>query len=524
MRSDLLKAVLAAAAYFAMARVGYAFGIGGGLVTLWPPSGLMLGLLLISAKRSWPAIIAGGLAGSMASDLRENYSLALAAFAAFSNLIETLVAALVVQRVAARPLSMNSVRSVVALTLGGAVLANAATALIGMWVLILGFKMTVLRAWFIWWVGDGLGMLVVAPLVIALAEYLRGSSPMRGQRAELALLSAVFVTLCFVGLSPLRIGGVEPGPYVTLPFLFWIAIRFGPLAAASATVVIAAIATWFASSRLGPFAPVRMTEMVAALQVYAYIAAAAVSSLFTAAAVTERRLTADALYEREAELRKSMADLRSVSTRLNEVREDERSRIARDIHDHLGQTLTALKMDVAEVRRRARAGPIAPVEERLSQMSALIDGAIEEVRRIASELQPLLLDEFNLVDALKFYLHEVAHRTGLRCELKAPRAVDLPPDRAGALFRIMQEALTNVTRHSGALRVTVSLSVDQDDARLEVTDDGCGLPPPAERRPGALGLIGMCDRARLHGGDVVITSEAGHGTTISARIPLKDPA
>lgn len=523
-RSHLVRAVLAAAGYFATAQIGYAFGIAGGLVTLWPPSGLMLGLLLISARRSWPAIIAGGFAGSMASDLREGYSIALAAYAAFSNLFETLVAALVVQRLAPLPLSMNSVRGVVALTLGGAVLANAATALIGMWVLIIGFNMAVLRAWFIWWVGDGLGMLVLAPMVIAWAELLRGSSVLRGSRVELALLGAVFVPVCFVGLSPVRVGGVEPGPYATLPFLFWIAIRFGAIAAATATVIIAAIATWFASSGLGPFATPGLTSTTVALQVYAYIGAAAVSSLFTAAAVTERRLAADALAEREAELRHSMSELRSLSTRLNQVREEERARIARDVHDHLGQTLTVLKMDVAEVRRRARAGAIARVEERLSEMSLLIDGAVEDVRRVASELRPLLLDEFNLADAMRYYLDEVAHRSGLRYELTAPAAIDMPAERAGALFRILQEAITNVTRHAGASRVAVSIELADDEVRLEIADDGRGLPPLPERRPGALGLVGMRDRARLFGGDVVINSEAGRGTIVTARIPLQDAA
>jgi PAS domain S-box-containing protein len=495
-------------------------------------------------------------------------------------------------------------------------------------------------------VGDGLGMLVMAPIVIA-ASGVRGA-PLRGQRVEMALLMTLFVASCVIGLSPVGVAGVAPAPYLTLPFLFWIAIRLGTLSTATATVVMAAIATWFASARTGPFAGVGMTATNVALQVYAYVAAAAVSSLFTAAAVTERRLAADALrksearyrevvqdqtefivrwlpdgrrtfvndayaryfaaprealigtsffglisderaratltarlqqlrpeqplmttvhlatrgdgqrrwqewtdraifdehgavvelqsvgrdvHERiqaehaltasEAELRQSITELRALSTRLNEVREEERARIARDVHDHLGQTLTVLKMDVAEVRRRARAGAIEAVEERLREMSSLIDGAVDDVRRVASELRPLLLDEFDLVDAIRFYLDEISHRTGLRCALAAPDAVAVPAEHAGALFRILQEALTNVTRHAAASHVRVTLRAGDRDTELIVVDDGRGLPEENERRPGALGLVGMRDRASLFGGNVVVTGGPGQGTTVTARIPVQ---
>ena len=244
--------------------------------------------------------------------------------------------------------------------------------------------------------------------------------------------------------------------------------------------------------------------------------------MFTAAAVTERRLAADALAASERELRQSMADLRSLSTRLNDVREEERARIARDVHDHLGQTLTVLKMDVAEVRRRARSGGIDAVEERLTEMSSLIDSAVDDVRRVAAELRPLLLDEFDLVDAIRFYLDEIGRRAGLQCELVTADAVELPPERANAVFRILQEALTNVTRHAQATHVRVSLHADPQEVRLVVEDDGRGLPDAKLRRPGALGIIGMRDRAHLYGGDVVVEGNNGRGTTVTARLPFQD--
>jgi PAS domain S-box-containing protein len=648
--ADVLKAGLAAAAYFAAARIGYAFGISGGLVTLWPPSGLMLGLLLTSPRRAWPPLVAGGFAGSVASDLVSNYSVPLALFAALANLLETVVAALVINRVAPAPFTLNSTREVAALTLGGAVVANAATTLVGMQVLTQGFNMPAAYAWFVWWVGDGLGMLVVAPVVIAVAGYRRHALMIYGSALELAAVSAMFLAACVVGLSPLRVWGVEPGPYAALAILLWIAIRFGPLGAALATLLLAAIATWFAATGVGPFMiGGGNSAMVVALQVYTFIAAAAIAALFAAAAVSERQRAADALrasearfrevvqdqtefivrwlpdgrrtfvndayaryfgkpaeqligttffnlipgdgdraallarlaqlspadppmsnvhratrgdgasrwqewtdrgifdaagrlvelqsvgrdvHERveaeralidsEAELRQSMVELRALSTRLNEVREEERARVARDVHDHLGQALTVLKMDVAEVRRRARAGAIEPIEERLSEMAALIDSAVEDVRRVASELRPLLLDELTVIDAFKFYVDDIARRTGLHCELAAPVTVEIPHDRAGALFRILQEALTNVARHARASRVRVEVTLDRRVVRLVVRDDGCGLPPADQRRAGALGLVSMRDRARLYGGDVTVEGHPDRGTTVAAWIPLED--
>lgn len=234
----------------------------------------------------------------------------------------------------------------------------------------------------------------------------------------------------------------------------------------------------------------------------------------------ERRLTDAALRTSEARLLASLRDLHDVSTRLNEVREQERARIARDIHDHLGQALTALKMDVAEVRRRIRAGNAAAVDERLTEMAALIDASVEDVRRVAAELRPVMLDDLGLVVAMTAYVQDVGRRGGLTCVLHTDLC-DLPiaDDRATALFRILQEALTNVMRHARATRVDVTLTADATTVGMTVQDDGCGISAsPARRLPGT-GLVGMQDRARLFGGSVSVTGHEGTGTRVAVSIP-----
>lgn len=239
----------------------------------------------------------------------------------------------------------------------------------------------------------------------------------------------------------------------------------------------------------------------------------------------ERQRAEVALRSSEARLRESMADLHDVSTRLNDVREVERARMARDIHDHLGQALTALKLDLAEVRRRLLAGDAAAVDQRLTEMATVIDGSINDVRRVAAELRPVVLDDLGFVLAIRAYLQDVERRSHLRCVLQTT-LTDLPiaTDRATALFRILQEALTNVIRHAAARRVEVSLAADAGTVRLVIHDDGVGIPTAAQRNPRAIGLVGMLDRARLFGGAVVVTGHPGEGTTVTAHLPLAESA
>jgi len=227
------------------------------------------------------------------------------------------------------------------------------------------------------------------------------------------------------------------------------------------------------------------------------------------------------LTQTQARLAASQVDLHQVSARLNTAREHERARLARDVHDHLGQSLTALKMDVTEVRRRLHRGDRAGIETRLAEMDSLIDASLGETRRLAFELRPPILDEVSIDEAMRGYVLDFARRSGIRSRFDARRAADGPDvaaDRASALFRILQEALTNVARHAAAQRVDVQLIVDHEDVMLMVSDDGRGIDS-AVRHVG-LGLTNMRDRALLLGGDVSVESGPDAGTTVVARVPV----
>jgi PAS domain S-box-containing protein len=225
------------------------------------------------------------------------------------------------------------------------------------------------------------------------------------------------------------------------------------------------------------------------------------------------------------ELRRSQEQLRALSARVQSAREAERTHIAREIHDELGGALTALKMDVSKVLSAYRSGReelrrMDFIDDRLADAMTLIDRTMESVRRIATEMRPPILDELGIVAAIEWQIEVFEKRFGIRCELENQWPASLAPGHAisTALFRIFQEMLTNVARHSEATGVVVSLGQDTEHLMLSVSDNGRGITE-GERR-NSLGLLGMQERASIFGGRVDIRSEPGKGTDAVMRIPL----
>lgn len=222
----------------------------------------------------------------------------------------------------------------------------------------------------------------------------------------------------------------------------------------------------------------------------------------------------------EAELRASSEQLRELSQFLESVREEERTKMAREIHDELGQILTALKIELSWLTRRF------PQEqglllEKTEAMSELIDGAIRTVKRISSELRPGVLDDLGLADAVEWQTQEFGKLTDINVRFSArPENIVLDRDRSTAIFRVCQEALTNIARHADATRVSVSLREGPDRVSLKITDNGRGIEESQIQNPRAFGLIGMRERARYWGGEVKISRGAEKGTVVAVSIPL----
>jgi PAS domain S-box-containing protein len=237
--------------------------------------------------------------------------------------------------------------------------------------------------------------------------------------------------------------------------------------------------------------------------------------------ITER-MRADAERERFAE------QLRELSAHIEAAREDERTGIAREIHDQLGQALTVLKMDLSWIARRASSEAGLPREQLLEKVQGLVqtaDETIDEVRRISAELRPAILDQVGLGAALSWKAQELEKRTPLACIVDSSLAPDAKLDRAlaSAVFRVFQEALTNVVRHANATRVDVRLAERDGFLVLEVRDDGRGITQDEIDNPHSLGLLGIRERVRRFGGSVTFEPGQPRGTVVTLLAPLHAP-
>jgi PAS domain S-box-containing protein len=222
--------------------------------------------------------------------------------------------------------------------------------------------------------------------------------------------------------------------------------------------------------------------------------------------------------EMEKRLRSTSQQLRDLAAHLESVREEERTRIAREIHDELGQILTGLKIDLFRLSGGVEA--TAPLMQHVHGMASLVDAAIDSVGRIATELRPLALDDRDLATAVEGLARAFQARTGIRCDLSLPPApLALGAGAVTALFRICQEALTNVVRHADARTVGIRIAQEGRAVTLTVQDDGKGVLQAGGTARKGFGLLGMRERALLHGGSVEITGSPGRGTTVAVRIP-----
>ncbi len=225
-------------------------------------------------------------------------------------------------------------------------------------------------------------------------------------------------------------------------------------------------------------------------------------------------------------LKQSEAELRALATRLNAAREEEAARIARELHDELGQAMAGMTMDLSAAQRQLAGAEMpgaAEVQRRLVQMRTTLDQTIAATRRICTELRPALLDQFGLLPAIEWQVNDFENRSEIFCNLTMCEFD--PPitgESATAIFRILQELLTNVARHAAATEVCVDLACHDSGIQLVVQDNGRGIPAAAEQQSLGFGLIGIRERALAVGGQVVVSGEPGVGTRVVVTIPERE--
>lgn len=224
----------------------------------------------------------------------------------------------------------------------------------------------------------------------------------------------------------------------------------------------------------------------------------------------------------ENELKKSREELRNRAIHLESAREEERKRIAFEIHDELGYALTAIRLDVSWLSQKMTPEQ-KQLEERFHAMEDLIETTIKKVRTISTKLRPSVLDHFGIVAAIEWQANEFQRRTGIRCILSVnPKDIKMNDDHSTAIFRIFQETLTNAARHSKASRIDVTLRADEHELLLQVQDNGIGISQERKTNKKSFGLLGIRERANFMGGEVDIASKPGEGTSIILKVPLNN--
>jgi signal transduction histidine kinase len=229
--------------------------------------------------------------------------------------------------------------------------------------------------------------------------------------------------------------------------------------------------------------------------------------------ITVRKQAEDALLA-------SQRELRELSARVLEAREDEKARIARELHDELGQLLTALKMDLSWLRERVVDAEAAP---KLAEMGRLLDQTVSSTRRISADLRPLMLDDLGLADAASWLVEDFGKRYGIasRIEINADgRLEQLSKNVSSTVYRAIQESLTNIARHSGAKNAWVLLAAENGSLEVEVEDDGRGIAPEDLAKTRSLGLKGMRERIAFIGGSFEVARAPRGGTRLRIRVPL----
>ena len=243
----------------------------------------------------------------------------------------------------------------------------------------------------------------------------------------------------------------------------------------------------------------------------------------TAALSDSNKLLLQEIAERkrgEEKIRESQERLRFLAASLENIREQERASLSRELHDELGQVLTGIKMDVRWIERRLPEGDEA-VSERVNSLVALIDNAIMSVQRISRALRPPVLDHLGLTEAIGSAARRLLDGTEIACEVVSkPKDIVLERETSTAFFRVFQEALTNIIRHAQARKVVVSLKKSGDRVIMEIRDDGRGIAKEEIENPKSIGLTGMRERAYAAGGSLTITGIRGEGTTVTLSVPL----
>lgn len=491
-----------------------------GVPAFFMPTGALLAVLLVVRPQRWWAYLLAAAAGSVLVHLFDRhagyYGILLLPF----YLAGSVFAAIGIRRYGGRPV-LRSLRSMSAHLCFGLILMPlmSVAAITG-----IGYTLGAITdpIWCLWHYSPAHmlgGFLTAPPLALGLRGWRRWRQLPRARLGEAALYAVVLLLGAqWVFGRPATVD-LPALVYLPLPFLLWAAVRFG-LAGTGASLLFLALAA-FGNAILhrGPFGDPRAERSVQAVQLMLLVLSPPL--MFLAAALEERRRAFSRLQRSQRALRVSHAEARDLAGRLIAAQEAERTRLARELHDDMGQRMAALSIALAGLKRGL---PQAPeIADRIGDLQERAGALSEDIHHLSHGLHPGVLRHAGLVAALRGAAHEFGGADGLEVRFSTDGEIGTVPDGVAlCLFRVAQEALHNVAKHAGARSATLVLSRSESGLVLTVADDGGGFEAAGLLRGAGLGLLNLEERVRFAGGTIEIRSDASRGTELRVAVPARE--
>lgn len=518
------RIVAATLAYYFGARIGFLLQAPHvPQSVLWLPNSILLAVLIVSPPRSWPLFLVPLLVPQLLVGYQSHAPLLSVSLLFLTNCADAILAATLWRMISRGAVRIQSLRSMILFLIFGATLPT----------LLVSFAdaaITVATRWGSdFWLAyitraraNVLTNVIFIPTALAVlgADFRDLASQWRSRWAEGALvLSGLLMTSLIAAKSPLGIAGSQALSYLPFVFVVWCAVRFGIGMAGTSILALTYIMTW-TSVRGAGMGIQNHAAIVPGLQFG--LLALAVPILCLAAGVQDREQAARALAESQSALRLSLAKIQALAGGLLGATERERSRIALELHDRVGQSLVALGLGLITLKRQlpndqALCATISALEQQARRVA-------EDVRLMSHELHPASLRFGRLVPAMQELCARVGGAGSMRATFVAqPHELSVTDDVALCVYRVTQEALNNAVRHAKAREAHVTLRAVGESLELDIEDNGLGFDGMASRMRGGLGLTSIEERARLVGGTVRIETLRGRGARISLRIPNGGP-
>jgi len=481
------------------------------IATFWPPNAILMGSLLLISWRRWWSVIVGVLAVHLLAQTQNGVPLTTTLGWFLGNVSEALLGASLLYRASRKSPLFDSVRGIVMFLCLGAILPAFATSFLDAAVVVITSWGR--EYWLLWttrFFSNLLATLTLVPLILTSARMVQEKT---FKLARTRQIEAFILATAIVLVTIFVYGSHQPSPnvvpvlvYAPLPLLLWVALRFGAGGLAASSAFIAITSLQYVLHRRGPFTSQSMTENVLFLQLS--LVSVTVPLMLLYAVFSERRRVQQELQESRAQL--------------VDTQEQERARIARELHDDIGQQLSIIQLELHQAEEAAGIHIAASrLRLLLQNLTAKINIVSETTRGLSHDLHPIQLEYLGLSTGLRNLCSGLEEQTGLKFHFQEEQNLpaELPPQVSLSLFRVAQEALHNVVKHSRADDVSIQVNVQQNDLILRIADNGKGFAYSEKKKVG-LGLVNMKERLKALGGNVQVTSMPMRGTVVEASVPL----